>query len=107
MDGNRYNASMEADTANLSQDNTTASVISIEQLQQLVRLLDNSDVSELELRRAGEGMRLILRKVQAHEGSERVIEGPFVPSTSSASPAPEPEKTEHNILAPLVGRFHV
>lgn len=107
MDGNRYKSSKDADTAHLSQDPTTASVISIEQLQQLVRLLDNSDVSELELKRAAEGTRLILRKVQAHEGSERVIEGPFLLSTGSAPPAPEPTVTEHNVLAPLVGTFHV
>lgn len=107
MDGNSYIASRDAGTANLSQDSTTASVISIEQLQQLVRLLDNSDVSELELRREGEGLRLMLRKVLVNEGSERVIEGPLMPSTNSASPAPEPEETEHKVLAPLVGRFHV
>ncbi len=107
MDGNRYNPSTESDTASLSQDNKTASVISIEQLQQLVRLLDNSDVSELELRRPGEGMRLVLRKVQAPESSERVIKGQFVPSTSSAPPAAEPKETEHKVLAPLVGTFHV
>ncbi len=107
MDGNSYNSSVEAGTANLSQDNATASVISIEQLQQLVRLLDNSDVSELELRRVGEGMHLVLRKVQAPESSERVIDAQFVPSTSSAPPAVEAKEPEHKVLAPLVGTFHV
>jgi acetyl-CoA carboxylase biotin carboxyl carrier protein len=107
MDGNSYNSSVEAGTANLSQDNATASVISIEQLQQLVRLLDNSDVSELELRRVGEGMHLVLRKVQAPESSERVIEAQFVPSTSSAPPVAEAKEPEHKVLAPLVGTFHV
>jgi acetyl-CoA carboxylase biotin carboxyl carrier protein len=107
MDGNSSNPSTEADTADLSQDTTTASVISIEQLQQLVRLLDSSDVSELELRRAGEGTCLRLRKVQAPESSERVIKGQFEPSTNSSSPAAEPKETEHKVLAPLVGTFHV
>jgi acetyl-CoA carboxylase biotin carboxyl carrier protein len=107
MDGNSYNPSVEAYTASLSQDNNTASVFSIEQLQQLVRLLDNSDVSELELRRPGEGTHLVLRKVQAPESGERVIEGQFVPSTSSAPPAAEAKETEHKVLAPLVGTFHV
>ena len=60
MDGISYNPSVETDPANVSQDDTTANVISIEQLQRLVRLLDNSDVSELELRRAGEGTHLVL-----------------------------------------------
>jgi len=62
MDGISYNPSVETGPANLSQDDTTANVISIEQLQRLVRLLDTSDVSELELKRAGEGTHLVLRK---------------------------------------------
>ncbi len=108
MDGNNSNPSVEANTASLAQDNTSANVISIEQLQHLVRLLDSSDVSELELKCAGEGMHLVLRKAQAHESSERVIEGRFMPSTSSAAaPAAEPNESEHKVLAPLVGTFHV
>lgn len=107
MDGKRYKPPLEVGTASLPQDNTAAVVISIEQLQHLVRLLDSSDVSELELRRAGEGMRLVLRKVQAHESSEGVIEGRVAPSTTSAAPAAEPNETEHKVLAPLVGTFHV
>ncbi len=107
MDGNRYNPSIDADNGSLSQDNNAASVISIEQLQHLVRLLDNSDVSELELKRADEGTRLVLRKVQAPESSEQPVEGQFVPAASGAAPATEPEETEHKIVAPLVGTFHV
>jgi acetyl-CoA carboxylase biotin carboxyl carrier protein len=107
LDGNNYNASVEADKASLAQDDTTADVISIEQLQHLVRLLDSSDVSELELRRAGEGMHLVLRKMQAHASSERLIEGQFVPFTSSAAPTAEPKETGHKVLAPTVGTFHV
>ena len=47
----------------------TAYLISIEQLQRLVRLLDRSDVSELELKRAEDGTRLVLRKAKAPERS--------------------------------------
>ncbi len=107
MDGNSYNSSKEDGTASLSQDNTTASVISIEQLQQLVQLLDHSDVSELELRRKGEGMRLVLRKAQASQSGERVIEGRFAPSSGSTPPVVEAKEREHKVLAPLVGTFHV
>ncbi len=39
--------------------------ISVAQLQQLVRLLDNSEVSEIEVRRAASGMRLVIRKARA------------------------------------------
>jgi acetyl-CoA carboxylase biotin carboxyl carrier protein len=107
MDGNSYSSSMEAETASMSQDKTTASVISIEQIHRLVRLLDRSDVSELELRRSGEGMRLVLRKAQASESGERVIEGQFAPATASAPPIAQAKEPEHKVLAPLVGTFHV
>ncbi len=107
MDGNSYNFSVEADTAGLSQDNGSASVISIEQLQHLVRLLDNSDVSELELRRAGEGTHLVLRKVKAPESNDHAIESQFVPAPNSVAPTAEPKETKHKVLAPLVGTFHV
>ncbi len=107
MDGNSYNSSMEDGTASLSQDNTTASVISIEQLRQLVQLIDHSDVSELELRRTGEGMRLVLRKALVSQSGERVIEGRFAPSTGGTPPVAEAKEPEHKVLAPLVGTFHV
>src|SRR6266852_2822943 len=106
MDGNSYNPSVETGPASLSQDDTTADVISIEQLQHLVRLLDNSDISELELRRAGEGMHLVLRKVKAPENNDRAIEGQFVAATINVPPAEVPEETAHKVLAPLVGTFH-
>jgi acetyl-CoA carboxylase biotin carboxyl carrier protein len=106
LDRNNGNPSIETN-ANLAQDSASANVISIEQLQHLVRLLDSSDVSELELNRAGEGMHLVLRKVQAHESSENAIEAQFVPSASTAAPAAESKETEHKVLAPIVGTFHV
>jgi pyruvate carboxylase len=77
MDGSRFHSSNEA--GELSQD--SASVISIEQLQRLVRLLDNSNVSELELRRAGEGTRLVLRKVKAPDSGDQPDS--YVPSSTS------------------------
>jgi acetyl-CoA carboxylase biotin carboxyl carrier protein len=106
MDGNSYNSSMETSPTSLSQDDTTANVISIGQLQHLVRLLDNSDVSELELRRAREGIHLILRKAKAPESNNDGIEGQLVPAAVNVLPADMPEETEHKVLAPLVGTFH-
>jgi len=106
MDGNSYNPPLETSPNSLSQDDTTANVISIEQLQHLVRLLDNSDVSELELRQAREGIHLVLRKVKAPESNDNVIEGQFVPAAVNVLPAEAPEITEHKVLAPLVGTFH-
>jgi acetyl-CoA carboxylase biotin carboxyl carrier protein len=105
MDGSRFHSSKEA--SEQSQD--SASVISIEQLQHLVCLLDNSDVSELELRRAGEGTRLVLRKVKAPEsGGQPALYAPSAnSSTDSVAPEVAANATEHKVLAPLVGTFHV
>lgn len=106
MDGISYNPSFGADPANESQDETTANVISIEQLQRLVRLLDASDVSELELKRAREGTRLILRKARVPESDDHSVERQFVPASVNIPAAQVPHKTEHEVLAPLVGTFH-
>ncbi len=79
-----------------------ASVISINQLQHLVRLLDRSDVAELELNRPQEGTRLVLRKVKASQQDDPQS---INPSTVIVNPAPPPE-TKQSIIAPLVGIFH-
>jgi len=106
MDGISYNPSVETGPANLSQDDTTANVISIEQLQRLVRLLDTSDVSELELKRAGEGTHLILRKAKAPESDDLSVERQYVPAPMNVPAAEVADKTEHKVLAHLVGTFH-
>ncbi len=100
MDGKKYDSPVEADAGDLS-----ASVISIEQLRHLVRLLDRSDVSELELRCIAEGTRLVLRKVKAPQSGAQPTQ--LMPAVSSAVPPAMPEVTEHKIVAPLVGTFHV
>ena len=65
MAGNDYEFPYELDT---EQDAASShSVISIEQLRRLVRALDSSDVSELELQRESDGVYLALRKVKASE----------------------------------------
>ena len=106
MDGISYNPSVETGMADVSQNDTTANVISIEQLQRLIRLLDNSNISELELKRAGEGVRLVLRKTKAPDSNEYSVERQYVPATLKIPAAEAPEKTEHKVLAPLVGTFH-
>src|SRR5437762_11511701 len=107
MDGKRHNPSVEAGTANLSQDNATASVISIEQLQRLVRLLDNSDVSELELKRAGEGTQLVLRKAKVPDNNEHPVERQYVPASENMPVAEVPDKILHKVLVLLVGTCHI
>ena len=107
MDGINYEHSIGTNPAHESQDAATAHVISIEQLQRLVRLLDNSDVSELVLKRAGEGTQLVLRKVKASYSSERPVERQYVPALVNTPVAEVPDKDrEHKVLSPLVGIFH-
>ena len=116
MDGNRYISPMgDAESGDLYpvQEEQSASVIGIEQLQRLVRLIDQSSVSELELKHAEEGTRLVLRKAKVPENGESsngtLASTQFVVPTSDAEaePAPAPSEIEHKIVAHLVGTFHV
>jgi len=78
-----------------------ASLISIKQLQRLVRLLDHSDVSELELKRPEEGIHLVLRKVKASERNNQpdMTLAPIAVNTAT------PPETRQSVVAPLVGIF--
>lgn len=114
MAGNDYEVPYELE----AEQETVAPhrVISIEQLRRLVRALDNSDVSELELQREADGMFLALRKVKAGEMNMPAGGGLVVSATNGAAihlaaetTASKEQETpaEHKILAPLVGTFHV
>jgi acetyl-CoA carboxylase biotin carboxyl carrier protein len=103
MDGNsQYPHELEA-LSNGEYD--AANSISVEQLQRLVRLLDSSDVSELEVNQGGEGSRkthLVLRKAKVPESNEHIVM-----ATSSGSAGAEPShETKHPVTSPLVGIFH-
>lgn len=114
MAGNNFEFPYELDA---EQDAASSQrVISIEQLQRLVRALDNSDVSELELQRESDGIYLALRKVKAGEVNVSAEGGLAVTATNGlvmpfpADPPAQKEKEtpkEHQIVAPLVGTFHV
>ena len=82
--------------------------MSIEQLQHLVQLLDQSDVSEIELKRSKAGTRLVLRKAKAPESIDIHTQQVMLPlssptKTTEATPAVE---TTYRVVAPLVGIFH-
>jgi acetyl-CoA carboxylase biotin carboxyl carrier protein len=83
------------------------SLISIEQLKRLVQLIDQTDVSELELKRTNEGTRLLLRKSRAQESNvlhaDPTSAGSSDPGQSSQEPVEAPK---HYIKAHLVGTFH-
>ena len=91
----------------------TASIISVEQLQHLVQLLDHSDVSELEFKRPEEGTRLVLRKVKLSANNGQQEEAALSPQiivspkdNASTVPASLPAETKHTITSHLVGVFH-
>jgi biotin carboxyl carrier protein len=72
--------------------------ISLDELKQLVRMLDQSDVVELEVKSAASKGRLVLRKA-----SDTVQ----VPAQAALLDAPAPlEDTRYIITASLVGIFH-
>ena len=109
-DGLDYPLDMEVEEA-------PAGVISIEQLQRLVQLLDQSDVTELEFERASEGVHLALRKIVAPvtdqqtgvAGVGQVVQVAAAPPADvpAAQTSPEAQETRHRVTAPLVGTVHV
>lgn len=114
MAGNDYEIPYQLDAEQAAA--SSHSMISIEQLQRLVRALDSSDVSELELQREADGVYLALRKVKASEMSVPPEGGLMVAGANGVAmryaaetPAPKEKETqtEHQIVAPLVGTFHV
>src|SRR5215470_15700600 len=85
--------------------------VSTAQLRRLVHLLDESDVSEIEVKRPQERMRLVLRKVKADTphavGDYQVLTSSLNGATdaqqeTSATPA----DSQQTVNAPLVGIFH-
>lgn len=106
MGRNRKNP---AEVETMSNENSApAEQISVEQLQRLVRLLNESDVSEIEIKRAEVGMQLVLRKAKLQAGSQ--VESYPVLATDedelASTSTPAPSDTRHAISAPLVGIFH-
>lgn len=102
-----YDMEDEADT--LEGEDEAAALVSVEQLQRLVRLLDRSDVSELELKRAGDGTRLVLRKAKATDALSAVAATSLIASADIASATEAVVaaiETKKVIVAPLVGLFH-
>jgi acetyl-CoA carboxylase biotin carboxyl carrier protein len=106
MDGNSHYPHKVEALSNGEFDAT--STINVEQLQRLVRLLDGSDVSEIEVRKGGEGVpgiHLLLRKAKAAEGGDQMLM--TLPAGGKAAAADVPTETKHAVTAPLVGLYHV
>jgi acetyl-CoA carboxylase biotin carboxyl carrier protein len=106
MDGNRQQSyEVEADS---SEENGTAERVSVKELQHLVHLLDESDVSEIEVKCADTGMHLVLRKAKAHRqagaGDYQMVTPTATGIGSTVVTAPAEKK--HTVTASLVGIFH-
>ncbi len=101
MDGNRqYSYDIEPFSDN---DHRNDERISVSQLKHLVQLLDASDVSEIEVKRAQEGMHLVLRKASAQPSEDP---GMYQVQLPSSETSPAPVETRHTITSSLVGIYH-
>jgi acetyl-CoA carboxylase biotin carboxyl carrier protein len=76
--------------------------MSIEHLTHLVKVLDKSDVSEIEVKHSGTGTRLVLRKARAGESATISVSEPVAEAADSSVSVPP----QHTVTAPLVGIFH-
>lgn len=92
-------------------DATSVEQVSTAQLQHLVRMLDKSDVSEIEVKRPQDRMRLVLKKVKAN-AQPAVSDYQVLASSSNGATSAEHESPtasidiQHTVTAPLVGIFH-
>ena len=89
-----------------TEESQVVEVMSMAQIQGLVRLLDRSDISELEVTRADEGVHLVLRKAQAQDGVALVSEVIAAIGEGGAAGELADAAHRHTVVAPLVGLFH-
>jgi acetyl-CoA carboxylase biotin carboxyl carrier protein len=106
MDGNRqYTYDREAN-AHEHEEHAMTEHVSVQQLRHLVHLLDESDVSEIEVKRADVGMHLVLRKAKAQRqigaGDYQVA----IATETSRVVAASPAEKKHTVTASIVGIFH-
>lgn len=87
--------------------NDQAAIMGIDQIQKLVHLLDQSDISEVEFNQTDQGLHLALRKLKAAEDPVQVEElisadnNLLSPGESTVAP-----NQQHHITAHMVGIFH-
>lgn len=84
-----------------------AGVMSVAQIRALVRLLDHSDVAELEVKSSAEDVHLVLRKIKSAEGV--TVDGAYVTEVgeeAGVAEITEAKANTHAVVAPLVGIFH-
>lgn len=113
MDGNQGHPHPVNNGGLLADGSSEAdALISVAHIQRLVRLLDQSDVSEVELKQADTGTRLVLRKAQAPQNNaqsgDTLLQSGFMQAVAeqAATSAHEDGEARHIITAHLVGIFH-
>jgi acetyl-CoA carboxylase biotin carboxyl carrier protein len=87
----------------LDQAQKAEEFITVEQLQYLVRMLDKTDVSELEVKDAQKKACLVLRKAKPVKSNEIPLVTSQLPEEDTSST----EQTPYTLTAPLVGIFHL
>ena len=108
----QYSRSSLSDIETLaSKENGLVERVSIGQLRHLIQLLDASDVSEIEVNRAEEGLRLVMRKARALESGVAGVAAAAVYQVADVvdeafENESVPVESRHTITAPLVGIFH-
>lgn len=110
-----YDDESQGDDSSGEGNMQTSDRINVEQLQRLVQLLDKSDVSEVELKRANGDMRLVLRKARANDalvaatmpstGTPQQSMNGTANVTTGVDSTPVAE-TKHAVKSSLVGIFH-
>lgn len=88
---------------------SSAQQVSVGQLRRLVRLLDESEVSEIEVKLVPERMHLVLRKAKAQVVGESGDYSMVMSADSQAAGSSTDvgvTDVKHIIVAPLVGVFH-
>src|SRR5690348_1596919 len=98
------NRHISAEKAYTGEEHDEDQYVSVEQLQRLVQLLDKSEVSEIEIKRADAGTRLVLRKAQIQGNADMPMLA--VPTTSAQPEEQAATETKQTITAQLVGFFH-
>lgn len=105
MDGSRHASSpLEMLSEEMRQETEQETAyMDLESLEHLVKVLDKSDVSEIEVKHNATGTRLVLRKARAAESAASSGAAPTYEEDEAASASTE---TLHTVTAPLVGIFH-
>lgn len=79
-----------------------------EELRSLIRLVEESDIDELEIRRFGRTVRIVKRSPAGGPADRPVAaESPPGPAPDSGTAStPEPAPAHHQVISPMVGTFY-